>query len=335
MKRAFSLLFALFTMLFMLSVGISAAENTEPTLNKTSLTVVCGVNYRLKVNNIPANTTVKWSSSDKSVASVTTGGKVLTNSCGTATITAKVDKKTLKCSVKVIAGTIKFSQSSYTVPSSGKTTIYATVKGSKSVGLKNSNQKVASVKIKPWQGDNLPLEIAPVKEGTVTVTVYLTEDRSISKSVKITVKNGAAQVAEETEDTEKEKLLKTMTKAEQILYFVNIEREKAGVAPLELDDTLCSAAKTRALEITDTFSHIRPDGSSCVTLLEGTDFENKYTGENIAAGYNTAEATVAQWMASKGHRKNMLDEKYKYLGAAYKYDKSAPYRYYWVQLFSE
>lgn len=335
MKRAFSLLFALFTMLFMLSIGISAAENAEPTLNKTSLTVVCGVSYRLKVNNIPANTTVKWSSSDKSVASVTTGGKVLTKSCGTATITAKVGKKTLKCSVKVIAGTIKFSQNSYTISSSGKTTIYATVKGSKSVGLKNSNQKVAAVKIKPWQGDNLPLEIAPVKEGTVTITVYLTEDRSISKSVKITVKNGTAQVTEETEDTEKEKLLKTMTKAEQILYFVNIEREKAGVAPLELDDILCSAAKTRALEITDTFSHIRPDGSTYVTLLEDTDFEDKYTGENIAAGYNTAEATVAQWMASKGHRKNMLDEKYKYLGAAYKYDKSAPYRYYWVQLFSE
>ncbi len=51
-----------------------------------------------------------------------------------------------------------------------------------------------------------------------------------------------------------------MNYAEEVLYYCNIKREKAGVSPFVLDETLCSAAEVRAGEIVSTFSHARPDG---------------------------------------------------------------------------
>ncbi|MGN0585879.1 MAG: CAP domain-containing protein [Oscillospiraceae bacterium] len=334
MKKFLSIICALLTMIFTLAVCTSAAESAKPTLSKTTLTIVCGVNYSLKVSNVPKGTTVKWSSSDPDIAGVTTAGKVLTRSYGTATISAKVGSTTLKCKVKVIPGTVKFEQSSYTVPLSEKSVINATVKGSKSVGLKNSNQKVATVKMKAWQGDILPLEITPVKEGTITVTLYMSDDKSIAKSIKVTVKNGAASI--NTEETAAESNITDKTSdAEQVLYYVNIEREKAGVAPLKLNEYLCSVADTRAEEITGLFSHERPDGTDCFSLFKGTAYENKFVGENIAAGYSSAEDTVAQWMASQLHRENILNPNYKYLGAAHAYAAKSDYKNYWVQIFSE
>lgn len=321
-------------MIFTLSVCASAAESTKPTLNKTALTIVCGVNYRLKVSSAPKDAVIKWSSSDTKVAGVTTQGKVITRSCGTATISAKVGNTTLKCKVKVIPGTVKFEKSSYTIPLSEKSVIYATVKGSKSVGLKNSNQKVATVKMKAWQGDTMPLEITPVKEGTITVTLYLSDDKTISKSIKITVKDGAASL-DTKEASVTPKAPSNLSKAEQVLYYVNVERAKAGIASLKLDESLCAAAEVRAEEITELFSHTRPDDTRYYELLKDTDFENKTTGENIAAGYSSAEDTVAQWMASKLHRENMLNPDYKYLGAAYNYASGSEWKYYWVQIFSE
>ena len=154
------------------------------------------------------------------------------------------------------------------------------------------------------------------------------KDKSISKTV--TVKFSSAT---EISDIEDDSDISDMSYAEQILYYVNIEREKEGLSPLKLDDKLCRAADIRAKEITESFSHTRPDGEEWSSVfaevgLKGTG------GENIAAGYDTAEATVAQWMASDGHRANILNKNYTVLGAGAEYDKNSVYRWYWVQLFS-
>lgn len=68
-------------------------------LNKTAATVVNGKTVQLKVKGTTAK--AKWSSSKTSVATVTSKGLVKTKKPGTATITAKVGKKILKCKVTV------------------------------------------------------------------------------------------------------------------------------------------------------------------------------------------------------------------------------------------
>ena len=59
---------------------------------------VSGV-YTLKITG--TNKTVKWSSSDKNIATVSSKGKVTAKKKGTATITAKVGKDKYTCKVTV------------------------------------------------------------------------------------------------------------------------------------------------------------------------------------------------------------------------------------------
>ena len=102
------------------------------------------------------------------------------------------------------------------------------------------------------------------------------------------------------------------------------------VAPLKLSAELQSAAAIRAEEITRRFSHTRPDGTKCSTVIPN----GKYTmGENIAAGNNTAAKVVQQWMNSPGHRANILRSDYTELGVGYAYKENSQYKHYWVQIF--
>lgn len=119
--------------------------------------------------------------------------------------------------------------------------------------------------------------------------------------------------------------------AEEVLELVNIERQKVGVAPLQLSEELTDRANLRAEEIVELFSHTRPDGSSCFTVLQGISYRT--CGENIAAGSPTPERVVEQWMDSPGHRANILNGAFKYLGLGYCYDENGEYDHYWVQLF--
>ena len=119
--------------------------------------------------------------------------------------------------------------------------------------------------------------------------------------------------------------------AEEVLELVNIERARVGVAPLILSEELTERANIRAEEIVKLFSHTRPDGSSCFTVFQGLNYRT--CGENIAAGSPTPAEVVEQWMNSQGHRANILNGNFKYLGLGYCYNANSKYDHYWVQLF--
>jgi hypothetical protein len=70
-------------------------------LNKTSATVLLGQTVKLKMKGISSKKTVKWKSSNTKVATVSSTGLVTTVKSGTVTISAKVNKKTYKCTIKV------------------------------------------------------------------------------------------------------------------------------------------------------------------------------------------------------------------------------------------
>ena len=118
--------------------------------------------------------------------------------------------------------------------------------------------------------------------------------------------------------------------AVEVLRLVNVERAKVGAAPLRLSNDLMDVAAIRAEEITRSFSHQRPDGSSCFTLVRN---QNRTMGENIAAGSATPEAVVDQWMHSSGHRANMLNKDFKELGVGHCYKEGSSYGHYWIQMF--
>lgn len=122
--------------------------------------------------------------------------------------------------------------------------------------------------------------------------------------------------------------------ATKVLELVNQEREKEGLQALVLDDKIMEAAEMRAKELTESFSHERPDGKSPFTALTEAGCAYGYAGENIAAGQKTPKKVVEAWMNSEGHRANILNANFRKLGVGYIAANDA-YGHYWVQLFTD
>jgi uncharacterized protein YkwD len=122
--------------------------------------------------------------------------------------------------------------------------------------------------------------------------------------------------------------------AAEMLGYVNAARAKEGLQPLFLDETLCRGAEIRAAEITGVFSHTRPDGREWDTIFAEVGSTANSGGENIAAGNASAADTFDQWMGSPGHRANILNADFVYMGVGYTPSPSV-YGHYWVQLFTK
>lgn len=124
------------------------------------------------------------------------------------------------------------------------------------------------------------------------------------------------------------------TQAQEVLAQCNAQRQANGIAALSLDPELTKAANIRAQEIATLFSHTRPDGRKCFTVLDQIGYSYWSAGENIAAGYGNSSAVMNGWINSPGHRSNILNAGFKRLGVGYVYIPNSEYGYYWVQIFS-
>lgn len=126
----------------------------------------------------------------------------------------------------------------------------------------------------------------------------------------------------------------TSNYAKEVFDLVNQERRKAGKSALEWDDRIAFCADIRAQELTEAFSHTRPNGTNCFTILDEYNVSAGYKGENIAAGQFTPAQVMDSWMNSSGHRANILSSDFTKLGVGF-YQGSDIYKYYWVQMFSD
>lgn len=119
----------------------------------------------------------------------------------------------------------------------------------------------------------------------------------------------------------------------EMLTLVNQERTRYGLKPLVLDSSLIAGAMIRAKEIAEVFSHTRPDGRSCFTVLGNYRKSRSALGENISAGRASLQETNDSWMRSSGHRANILNPRFRALGVGYYYDANSQYGFHWVQMF--
>jgi uncharacterized protein YkwD len=120
----------------------------------------------------------------------------------------------------------------------------------------------------------------------------------------------------------------------RVLDLTNVERQKAGLEPLALSTQLSDAAQgySQVLASSGCFEH------TCgpVPRFEDRVGQAGYNGwnalgENIAAGYPTAEAVVAGWMSSPGHRANLLSPNFTEMGIGLV--NGGKYGAYWTQEF--
>ncbi len=119
--------------------------------------------------------------------------------------------------------------------------------------------------------------------------------------------------------------------ASKVIEIVNQERAKENRSALKYDAELEKAAMARAKELEALFSHTRPDGSSCFTVLGEYGISYSGAGENIAAGQRSPEEVMNSWMNSQGHRENIMQESYEKIGVGHYQGQDGTQ--YWVQLF--
>ena len=117
----------------------------------------------------------------------------------------------------------------------------------------------------------------------------------------------------------------------EVVRLVNAERAKEGLAALQMDSSLNSAAQVRAKEIVTSFSHTRPNGSNCFTALSEAGIKYNGSGENIAYGQKTPAEVVNAWMNSAGHRANIMSSKFTKIGVGCHNSNGT---YYWSQFFT-
>lgn len=131
--------------------------------------------------------------------------------------------------------------------------------------------------------------------------------------------------------------------AQSVLASINAVRAKAGCGPLKFNMALMAAAQTHARNMAekDFFGHTGKDGRGFASRIRSQGYKYGLAAENIAAGQPTVERAVKAWLESPGHRRNILNCRFKDTGIAMVYQpddrplrgQSRGLRYYWVQLF--
>jgi len=116
--------------------------------------------------------------------------------------------------------------------------------------------------------------------------------------------------------------------AQEVVRLTNIERAKNGLAALVNDTALAAVAQEKARDMRDNgyFSHSSPTYGSPFEMMESYGLSYTYAAENIAKGYQTPAGVVEGWMASSGHRANILNPNLTNLGVGVAGDV-------WVQMF--
>lgn len=117
----------------------------------------------------------------------------------------------------------------------------------------------------------------------------------------------------------------------EVVRLVNVERQKAGLQPLKIDESLCKVARLKSEDMKNKgyFSHTSPTYGSPFDMLKQFNITYKTAGENIAKGQKDAQAVVNAWMNSEGHRKNILSKSFTHIGVGNVKGSTN----YWTQLF--
>lgn len=101
-----------------------------------------------------------------------------------------------------------------------------------------------------------------------------------------------------------------------LLQETNKHRTSHGLQDLTLNDQLMQAAQTKAEDMAarDYWSHNTPEGNPPWVFITNAGYQYQTAGENLAYGFLSSGATVDGWMASEGHRANILNATYKEVG---------------------
>jgi uncharacterized protein YkwD len=122
---------------------------------------------------------------------------------------------------------------------------------------------------------------------------------------------------------------------QQVVGLVNLERQIVNLHPLAWDEALGSSARAHSSDMAQRnyVSHTSPDGREFYERITAAGYSWNTCGENIAAGYTSAQAVMNGWMTSPGHKANILNSAFCDLGVGYAFGSTSTYGHYWTQDF--
>lgn len=104
-----------------------------------------------------------------------------------------------------------------------------------------------------------------------------------------------------------------------IVQYTNVERLKGGLKPVVINQKLSISAGNKLQDIfkSQYFEHISPAGVGVSDLSKQAGYEYVVVGENLALGsFGSNKALLEAWMASPGHKANIMDGRYQDIGVA-------------------
>jgi hypothetical protein len=120
------------------------------------------------------------------------------------------------------------------------------------------------------------------------------------------------------------------------LNLINNYRQSIGVRTLQMNQKLFNASEAHSTDmgVNSYFAHNSLDGRTPWDRIRAAGYTfNTSLGENLAAGYQTAQAAFDAWKASPGHDTNMRNGTYCAVGVSRVYVPNSVYGYYWTTDF--
>jgi uncharacterized protein YkwD len=114
------------------------------------------------------------------------------------------------------------------------------------------------------------------------------------------------------------------------------KRRFAAAPPVRWNAQLAAAslAHSRDLAGRGELSHEGEGGTQAGDRVRREGYGWRDVGENVAAGQGSPEQVMAGWLASPGHCANIMDGRFKEMGAAYAVDRASEAAIYWTQVFA-
>jgi uncharacterized protein YkwD len=123
-----------------------------------------------------------------------------------------------------------------------------------------------------------------------------------------------------------------LSRVEQsVVTLVNEERRRRGLPALRADEQLARAARAHSRDMCRRayLAHVASDGSTAFDRMRAAGYRSP-ASENIARGYPTPHAVMHGWMASPGHRANIIDPDFRAIGVGVAHSPDGPF---WTQNF--
>ncbi|SEL04604.1 Uncharacterized conserved protein YkwD, contains CAP (CSP/antigen 5/PR1) domain [Carnobacterium iners] len=191
-----------------------------------------------------------------------------------------------------------------------------------------------------WVGDTLSdtVEKIPNPESNKSIIEGEGSLKKVNPTPESQLQESVAVAEPEVEINEKTATIDYQLLEDSIFDLLNQVRCEKNLPELTPNAQLKKAARKRAKETEESFSHTRPDGRDTFTILEEAEYQYVYqlAGENLGMATNyldetgMAELLSDGWVDSPGHYENMIHKDFKEVGIGVSFDGENIYA---VQLF--